>query len=319
MARQSKTSLADRVTEIRSRLLFGRAESATFETASRLHDLKNSLEALKETQNTELFRHFPVAAVATLEAHFRATVAKIIDEGGQYTANGLTLLGDKVKASELILSIHKKTVSIGEVVAYSLPFSSLSHLEDVYDVLLGQSFKQLSKIAEDPYFSRNDIPNRRPLVSDISSLWAELHQAFRDRHILAHESATQFSYDYAKAKNALDSIILIIEATDAVLWSTVFRDEPLTQSEMNFAAWEKYRLARNKLAAAIRTKRKQDDTREMPTFRKLHFNWKRWVFSWCHFSANRYAGGSIRPMIEASELLLCFEDRIRQIENVTGP
>lgn len=318
MARQSKPLIADRVEEIRSRLLLGTAESAVFEATSRLTDLKSSLEELRETANTELFRYFPVAAIATLEAHFRTVVAMIIDTGGQYTANGLALLGDRVKASEVILSIHKKTVSIGEVVAYSLPFSSLSHLEDVYDALLGQKFKQLSKTAEDPYFSRDNVPGRSPLVSDISSLWAELHQTFRDRHILAHESASQFTYDYSRAKVAVDSVSLIIETTDSVLWSTVLKDEPLTQSEINVAAWEKYRLTRNELAAAIRTKRQQRDAEEMPTFRKLHFNWKRWVGDWCHFSADRYAGGSIRRLIEASELSLCFKERIRQIESVTG-
>jgi hypothetical protein len=215
--------------------------------------------------------------------------------------------------------IHKKSVSIGEIVAYSLPFSSLAHLEEVFDSLLGQKFKHLSKCAEDPYFSRNDVAERKTLVDDIPGLWENLHKTFHDRHILAHESATQFVMDYDKAATAVSSVKLIIEIMDAVFWSTVWKDEPLTQYEMNLAAWEGYKTARVKLAAAIRAKRKDHDTSlEKSRFRSLHLKWKEWVSEWCLFCADRFAGGSIRPLIHASELSQVYEDRIRQIENITG-
>jgi hypothetical protein len=319
MAKQGKNLLDERISQVRSRLRVGRVEGAIYEATVRITDLERSLKAIKGTENTELFRHFPVAAVATLEAHFRSSVAMVVDKGGEYFTRGVALVSDKLKASEIIPMIHKKSVSIGEIVAYSLPFSSLAHLEDVFDALLGQKFKQLSKCAEDPYFNRNDVIDRKLLVDDIPGLWENLHTTFHDRHVLAHESATQFIIDYDKAATAVSSVKLIIEIIDAVFWSTVWKDEPLTQYEMNVAAWEGYKQIRVKLATAIRAKRKENySPTENSRFWSLHLKWKNWVSEWCLFSADRFAGGSIRPLIHASELSQAYEDRIKQIESITG-
>ncbi|MNF52983.1 hypothetical protein D3C84_343480 [compost metagenome] len=319
MANKAKLLLDERVAQVRSRLQVGKVEGAIYEAAIRINDLEKSLNSLKDTENTELFRYFPVAAIATLEAHFRSSVAMIVDQGGEYFDRGVALVGDKLRASEIIPMIHKQSVTVGEIVAYSLPFSSLSHLEDVFDALLGEKFKQLSKVAKDPYSIRNEVPDRELIVKDISKLWSDLHQAFQDRHVLAHESATQFLMDYDKAATAVSSVKLIIEVAEAVFWSTVWKSEPLTQYEMNVAAWEKYRAARIKLADAIRKKRKEQEGRAvLSRFSKFHFTWKNWVHEWCLFSADRFVGGSIRPLIHASELSQAFEDRIKQVENVTG-
>lgn len=319
MTKVSRTLLMDRVAQVRSRLLIARTDGALYESTSRLIDLKRSLKSLENSQCAELYRYFPVAAVAVLEAHFRATVTMIVDEGGEYSARGLALVGDKIKATEVISSIHKKAISIGEVVAYSLPFSSLNHLESVYDSLLGQSFKQLSKSAKDPHFLRNDVPDTGPISNDVLALWADLHQTFHDRHILAHESATQFVMTYKKATIAVNCVSLIIDITEAILWSSVWKDEPLTQYEMNIAAWKKYKLVRIDLAQVIRARRRLEVTDPgRSTFRKLHLRWKKWAFDWCEFCADRFVGGSIRPLIHATELTEAFETRIKQIEGVTG-
>lgn len=319
MAKLVKFLLDERIAQVRSRLHIGQVEGAIYEATIRVSDLERSLKALKDTDNTELFRYFPVAAVATLEAHFRSSVAMIVDKGGEYFKRGVALVSDKLKASEIIPMIHKKNVSIGEVVAYSLPFSSLAHLEDVFDALLGQKFKQLVKAAKDPYFTRNNVPECELIAGDISGLWENLHKTFHDRHVIAHESAPQFVMDYDKASTAVNSVKLIIEIIDAVFWSTVWRDEPLTQYEMNMAAWERYKHTRIMLATAIRVKRKEyDGCLGISRFRVLHFQWKNWVAGWCSFSADRFMGGSIRPMIQASELSQAYEDRVKQVERITG-
>lgn len=156
-------------------------------------------------------------------------------------------------------------------------------------------------------------------MKDISTLWSNLHKTFYERHILAHESATQFVMTYEKAFDALSCVSLIIETTEAVLWSTVWKDEPLTQFEMNNAAWEKYQHARGNLAKALRGRRRVADTNlERSRFRKLHFRWKSWTTDWCEFVGDRFMGGSIRPLIQASELTEAFESWIIKVNEATG-
>lgn len=317
MAKQSKFSLADKVNEMRSRLRNSNIDMDVHEASSRLYDIEHALHFLRGVENQELFRHFPVAAIATLEAYFRSSVASIIDQGGEYLSRGVALLGDRVKASEIIPMIHKKSVTIGQIVAYSLPFSSMAHLEEVFDALLGESFKQLSRHIANPYSTRNEFAEKEPIVNDVPALWASLHKTFHDRHILAHELATQFFIDYDNAQNAITSVKLITEVIDATLWSTIWKDEPLTQYEMNCAARDKYLSLRLKLAKIIREKRSDGYIGSHPhQFRKLHFRWKAWVMDWCEYSSNRFKGGSIRPFIHATELTKEFQDYIKTLDNV---
>lgn len=319
MAKAIRYVLEERIAEVRSRLEIGRVDGAIYEAVSRIRTLEESLEYLRGTENVELYRHFPVAAIATLEAYFRSVVTMIVDAGGEYLTRGLALVGDKLKAAEAISILHKKVVSIGEIVAYSLPFSSLGHLESTLDQLIGQKFKILVRAAIDPFALRNQTPEAALVVPDVSQLWASLQKTFEIRHVLAHESATKFHVQYEQALLSVESVSGIIEAIDSVLWSTAWKDEPLTQYEMNRHAYAEYHVQRSKLCAAIRNKRKElKDARDASEFRSLHAQWKSWIRKWADYSADRFVGGSIRPMIHASVMSGAYESRIKQIEDITG-
>jgi hypothetical protein len=54
---------------------------------------------------------------------------------------------------------------------------------------------------------------------------------------LAHEAATKFELSFDDAKAAVDSCAAFVNALDAVMWSTIWKDLPLTQHEMNVEAW----------------------------------------------------------------------------------
>lgn len=319
MAKAGKYVLEERIAEVRSRWQIGKADAALIESRFRVYALKRSLKEIKDTKNVELFRHFPVAAIAALEAYFRSVVSVMVDAGGDYFPRGLGMVGDKLKAAEAIAILHKKSVSIGEVVAYSLPFSSLGHLESTLDQLLGQSLKGLVRVAVDPHELRRQIPEPDLIVADVPQLWADLQKVFEARHVLAHEAATKFHVAYDLASLSVESVSNLIEAIEAVLWSTVWKDEPLTQQEMNQDAYSKYHDQRKKLSAVIRKKRSEFAGKKDATeFRVLHAQWKSWVEKWACYSSDRFEGGSMQPMIHASVLSEAYESRIKQIENVTG-
>ncbi|WEL56731.1 lysozyme inhibitor LprI family protein [Pseudomonas kermanshahensis] len=319
MAKAGKYVLEERITEVRSRWQIGKADAAFFESSTRVNDLRRSLKAIKGTKNVELFRHFPVAAIALLEAYFRSVVSVVVDAGGDYFPRGLGMVGDKLKAAEAIAILHKKSVSIGEAVAYSLPFSSLGHLESTLDQLLGQSLKGLVKTAVDPHELRRQEPAPNLIVADVSALWADLQKIFEARHVLAHEAATKFDVSYDLASLSVESVSNLIEAIEAVLWSTVWKDEPLTQQELNRDAYSKYRDQRKQLSVVIRRKRKEfAGKRDAAEFRALHAQWKSWVERWARYNSERFEGGSIQPMIHASVLSEAYEIRIKQVQNVTG-
>ncbi|POA21549.1 hypothetical protein C1886_04560 [Pseudomonas sp. FW300-N1A1] len=319
MTKQLKTGIDKQVAEIRSRLQFGHVDSSHYETATRLFNLVEVLQRVQFSGECELFRYFPVASVAILESHFRANISLIVDQGSPYFERGLKLVGEKLKAVDVIPMIHNKAVTVGDLVAYSLPFSSLAHLVGAYDAILGSDLKKMAATAEDPYFARQNSEFRQPLIQDVSLVWRDLAMAFDARHILAHESASQYEVSFEGASAAVESVKSFTEVVDAILWATIWKEKPLTQYEMNVSAYERYKATRLALSNAIRVKRSElEDDSSKSRFRRLHLQWKKWSLEWCNFNADRFWGGSIRPMILADSLQESAKNRLKEIEDMTG-
>lgn len=304
MAKGLSTEIESQVQSVRARMQFGRVDGVEFyETNMRFIQLNRSLKSLGPTSDPELFRHFPVAAIAVLESHFKSAVASIINSGPPYLERGLALAKDRLKSAvDVIPSLHRKTVTIGEVVAHVLPFNSVSSLENSFGALLDADIKQLVAEAKDPHQLRNgDEIDAERLVASVDDLWRGLALAFERRHILAHEAATKFALSFDDAKAAVDSCGAFAHALDAVMWCTIWKDVPLTQYEMNIAAWSRYNAERRALAAEIRTALAvATASGERARFRTLHIEWKAFSKQWLAWEDEAFAMGSIRPMIAAN-------------------
>jgi len=317
--KQGRVALAHRITQIQSRLELGVVEGELAESSARMQELNKALSGLEHSENAELFRYFPVASIATLESHFRQVVALIINEGGDYLSRGVELLGDKVKAIELIPMMQSNRISVGEIVAYSLPFSTLAHVEGVLDKLLGESFKSLALSVEDPFAKRLKLNWGGPIAKDISLVWKGASQAFEDRHIVAHESASRFVITYERAFSSVSAISKLIEVMDAMLWSTVWNDTPLTQREINDAACKRMQQSRLRLAQCIRLKRYSfDDPSRVALFRRLHLDWKFRVKEWVKFSGSDCVMGAFKDLVWADELNAAIESRISEVDRLMG-
>jgi hypothetical protein len=301
----------------RSRMHGGTAEGEQYDSMLRLGSLSQSLEKLGEKADVELYRHFPVAAIAVLETHFKSVVTLTINAGSPYLERGLLLAKDRLKtAVDVLPSLHRKTVTLGEFIAHSLPFNALSSLENTLAGLLGENLKELIRAAVSPWAKRNEYADQIPVVADVEALWADLAKTFTCRHILAHEAATKYEVLYQDAHIALQAVSKFTAAVDAVLWSTVWANEPLTQYEMNMHAWASYRKTRALLATSLRKGLAiATEDNERSEFGKMHLDWKWASRRWNKFEESRWYMGSIRPMMEAMALNQAHEHRLTDVNS----
>lgn len=322
MAKGLGTEIESQVQSVRARMQFGRIDGVEFyETNVRLIQLNRSLQSIGPKGDPELFRHFPVAAIAVLESHFKSTVSSIVNSGPPFLERGLAMAKDRLKsAADVIPSLHRKAVTIGEVIAHVIPFNSVSSLENSFGALLDADIKRLVAEARDPYRLRNgDESDADRLVASVDDLWRGLAHAFDRRHILAHEAATKFDLSFDDATAAVDSCDAFVHALDAVMWSTIWKDVPLTQYEMNIAAWSRCNAERQALAAeiwgalAVATK-----IGERARFRALHFKWKEFSKQWLAWEDEAFGMGSIRPMIAADSRERALRARREAIQGWLG-
>jgi hypothetical protein len=302
MAKSFGAEIETQVKSARNRMEFGRIDGVEhLEASKRLAQLDRSLQAIGPTGDQELYRHFPVATIAVLEGHFKTTVATIINEGSPYLERGLALAKDRLKsATDVVPLLHRKAVTIGDVIAHVIPFNSVSSLENAFCALLDVDFKMMIAGARNPYDMRNECVTPCVLVPSVADLWCALSLAFERRHILAHEAATKFLISFEDAKAAVDSCTLFASALDAVMWSTIWRDEPLTQYEMNVAAWSRCKEVRVNLAADLwKALAVATENGERVRFRRMHSAWKSFSKQWMDWEGEPFAMGSIRPMLAA--------------------
>jgi hypothetical protein len=240
MAKTGMQTLESQLLNARKRLQWGHVEGVLFDATWRLTDLQAALKGLESSNDGELLRHFPVAAIAVLETHFKATVQAIVDSGAPYFERGISLTKDRLKSiSDVLPLVHRQTVTVGELVAHQLPFNSIASYEDAVGALLDVKLKNLLANVRDAYGVRNGFDGPL-LIPDIGYLWRQLAETFERRHILAHEAATRYIVSWEDANAAVECVTAFTAAMDAALWVTVWEKKPLNQREVNDDAWTQY-------------------------------------------------------------------------------
>lgn len=316
MAKSLGPDVEAHLKDARSRMAYGFARQEFRDVLFRLNDLKKLLIELGENADSELYRHFPVAAVAALESYFKETIAKIVDTGSPYLERGLALAREKLRSSVEILPIlHRKTVTVGELVAYSLAFNSVSSLENALGSLLDVDLKIAIGLAVDPIDVRNNWADRQPIVADVSALWKNISETFQRRHILAHEAATNYSVSFQEAQGAVKCVEDFARALDAVMWATIRKDDPLTQYEMNLFAWKAHRVTRNKLAERLKEGLAiASEVGLRRKFRQLHSSWKQYAGDWVQWENEQFITGSVRPLLAALARDRTFKARLADVD-----
>ncbi|MBR8321655.1 MULTISPECIES: hypothetical protein [Burkholderia cepacia complex] len=317
MAKASPIDIESELVQAKARRGHGFVEGAYYETMSRLATLERSLAKIGTGTDAELYRHFPVAAISALETHFKVTVATIIDSGSPYLERGLALGRDKLMSvAEALPLLNRRNVSAGDLVSHALPFNSVASLERTFSMLFDDELKSLAKRVEDPYLFRAELPTSGPIIEDVATLWAGLAKTFERRHILAHESASQYAVTFDDAKQALNSIAQFAKLIDAILWTTIWKDRPLTQYEMNMSAAKQTRDTRAILAARVRKAlRISTEDGQRARFRSMYRAWRHYFGAWIEWQDESFTTGSIRPLFAATNRTLAYKCQIKELSN----
>jgi hypothetical protein len=303
-------SLKDQLQDVHGRFQPDFARHLTIE--QRLREMSLALSAVPHDAG-ELYRHFPVAAVATLETYFKSVVANVIDNGPEFRERGLKLIADKsIKAHEALSIVQSGIATPGQLVAHLLPCSAVGHLEGPLDAILGFSIKQQMKTAIPVGALRPPKQNPPLAVQDVPALWQSLTQLFEQRHILAHEAAIGHQVTATQARAALDAIDLFMSGIDAVLWSTIWKDEPLTNREMTDRAHEEMVTARQTLADLLRETRRH---RRLDRHRQVL--WRQYFVRYMDGYADDVMG-SIRSLLYFSQATDMLRERIKHLQPAEG-
>lgn len=300
----------EEIAEVRSRLSQNHWDIVSF-------DVHNRLEVLGQLIGTEtgseLHRHVIVGSIAALETFHRGTIISIVDAGEEYKTRAAEKITEKISVKDALNWMNDKTVTFSELVAHSAPCNSVKDLLSWLETLLNCDIKSVLAEAIDPYALRNGTESP-VLVSDVDALLKDLSEAFRFRHIFAHEAAPTVEITADECRKLHSALRLWIKAVDAVLWATAYRNEPLTQYEMNMHSRDEIIKARSNLAKAMR--KALTDAKKVGTASSLiknHFAWKRAIYDWYKMTYGSL-DGTMWPSIAGNDLVIAIEARAEQVK-----
>lgn len=302
----------DEITAIRSRLVMKNWETTSIDADMRLLTLQ---KLIGSKIGNEIHRHVVVSLVSVLQTYHRGTVISIIKSDEIYKMRAAEIVTDKISLKDALIWTGGKTITFGELVAHSIPCNSVTDLVSLLGNILDCDIKKALSEAITPLDLRSRTKSPSLVIPDVNQLLANLDEAFKLRHILAHEAAPSVIIDAEKCQRLYDSIKQWTKGIRAILWATIYKDEPLTTAEMNKKASADVVDARDNLSRTMRKALSvaRSDGRAS-WLRKNHFAWRTVTQDWTRGSYGSLEG-TMWPAISGAELAQAIEARTKIISN----
>ena len=229
----AKRDLVSEIEEIRSRT----APSDWDNGISKLLLLCTQTQKLeKETEQQD---YFLVASIAAIETYFRWEIRRLIDSGDARYINNLRLDELQLRISpDLLVAVHGKRVTIGELVAHSVRLNNLDAINKTMSQLLRTDFLDLVTDARDPESRRKAGENAPRIIRSASDTLARVKRTFELRHIICHEAHLSTPVGLDEVRELCSSCYEFVLASHYGIAYYENPDAPLTLAEADNAARE---------------------------------------------------------------------------------
>jgi hypothetical protein len=201
--------IIEEIAQVRRRRRFGLAMA---ELPFRLFALERAFKD-HDQRNIELTRYFPVALVACIEGYFRLAIKELVDAGEPYLTNAERPASSMKLDFMVVRAIHGKAVTVGELVAHSVPLSRLDHIESSMSSLLGTSFLDRMRTITDRWDHEVLGAPAKLILADPDSVFAAVAKTFELRHIICHEIASAHEIQYPEVAHCFESCVSFLRGS----------------------------------------------------------------------------------------------------------
>jgi uncharacterized protein YecT (DUF1311 family) len=262
---------------------------------------------------------YVIRAVTLLEVFTRGNIAELIDHGTNYANRALELSKNLKMDFALIQGIQGRAITLGDIVAHSVPVNSFAQILGYFETLLGKPLRPLLVGAIDRWATEIEKKAPDTIIDDFDLLARSLARLLEVRHILCHETPRKSVYALDEIDEFLNDAVRFTKALEALLTFEMFGLVPLRQSDMNIAALESLRKKEDELAevlseiranaavsAHVGCQRSLDDAED---------KWLLYRNAQCEFYRYFSRDGTISTMLWAVEATRLTEVRIAELRS----
>lgn len=269
---------------------------------------------------------FVVRLVTVMEVFARRNIAELIDHAKDYTDRAVELSKHFKLDFALVRDIQGRAITLGDIVGHNVPLNSFAQLLACFETLIGKPLRPTLSTVVDRRAVEVEKRPSEPIISDFDSVAKCLTRLFEVRHILVHELPTSAVYDKDEIDQFFAAALRFSKALEQVLTTEKFGMVPLTQTDMNIAAGESLRRAEEELDRLVSDIRRRvgetDQTLSesnrtgewLESFNDAQQKWLSYRNAHCEFQTFLNKGGTIRPLLWATEAERLTTARIADLQ-----
>ncbi len=264
----------------------------------------------------EFIEFIPIRLVTILEVFLRGVIAELIDERDDYFERSDKLVKGAKFDLAFAAHIDRRELTIGDFVAHAVSLNNAESIISTLDTLL-MGFPAKLRIAHPRWAEERHEWPLPPIIDDYDLMMASLARLYEVRHVLTHELPSSPFLDSVEVPTLAAAAKSFIMATDSVVVEALHGAVPRTQIGMNLNMDDELRNEEAQLAAAMdEATRLHGIDREALT--ATQNSWIEWADAQANLVASQVEGGSMYPMVWASEKAALARERREQVTRLIG-
>lgn len=258
----------------------------------------------------------PIRLVTTLEVFLRGVIAELIDEKDVYFERGDKLIKGAKFDLAFTAHINRRELTVGDFVAHAVSLNNVETIISTLDTLL-VDFPAKLKVAHPRWNEESGDWPLPPIIGDYDQMMASLARLYEVRHVLTHELPSSPFLDPAEVPKLATAAKSFITATDWIVVEALHGSVPRTQIAMNLSMGDELRDEEAQLTAAMDEAVKLHGI-DRDALSALQTSWTQWADAQASLVASQVEGGSMHPMVWASEKAALTREQIEQIERLVS-
>jgi hypothetical protein len=269
-------------------------------------------------KESEQNAYFLVACVAAIETYFRWEIRRLIDSADAQYINNFRLEDSPLKIShDLLVAIHGKRVTIGELIAHSARLSNLDAINKIMSQLLGTDFLDLVKDAREPE-SRREGGDAPTVIRSLGDTLTRLRRAFELRHIICHEAHLMTPVRLDEVRELCSSCYEFVCASNYGIKYHENPNAPLTLEDAYEAARERVRVLEIQIKAIEELITSKVDPLMHQAFDAMQSAWKLYVEREADFNASPHMNGNRGALYEQLAIESLYKKRLDKMKEYAG-
>lgn len=263
--------------------------------------------------------YYCVAAIAAIEVYFRWEIKELIDSGDERYINNLRVDEAPIKLThDILVAVHKKRITIGELVAHSVLLNNLETINKAMGQLLGVDFLALVKDARDPELRREQGNKAPPAISNIGMTIANVKRAFELRHIICHEAHLTADVGLAEVKQLCSSCYQFARASRFAISHHRNPRAPITLQEAYEEARQRVQVLEKDIAVIERAILDGLPPPMQDAFNEMEEAWRDFVKAQASFDASHHMNGNRGALYEQSSIAHSYAEWLGKLTKYAG-